>query len=1559
MFPRKSDLFCFRACAFLVLTWILSVSSLYASPLITITSPSRNVSLAPNVATISIQRDECNVAFAIPYIQTNTTLNVAANVVGAGRVKFVLNEGQPNQAVIFDMDSPFTASFVGLAKGEYRLDAYIVDANQNVIAGVDNHDYATNIGIGDIYVEIGDSIAEGYDGTAYDVPPYTDWFVAPIVSSDHRNYPQCGAAAGFYRDHWQEASHHIDLNNKLSSYFGRPVFVLNEGVAGINSGGYVSRIGTSPWQNRMAALHPNKWLVHLGTNDGSGSSSFQNNMQSIINALKNTYGAAGADITLAIPQNGNNWQPYIDNLISTNSLTKGPDFLSFYARNPTLVSGVHPNVNGHAQMARLWALSIISPQNVAVQQSGQQVIVSWSDLKNIEPTIAGYKIYYGTNAANLNNVLDAGNILSKAIDIPGGQATYYFAVQGYDNDPTASITTALSNPISILVNPEIVPPTLTLNVSPTFLTAGQSSTLTWSSANTTSCTASNGWSGTKSTSGSQTISPTSTTMYALSCTGAGGMVNQSVTVAVFPASAVPFDQTNPVIYDNDGGLESGFTDEYIMALASAGVISLRGIISTGTNGEQPPYVPRTENDIIFERVDLVAKARRSGLRNIPDVSPGPGVSMTARRPASGIIEGTPPYGSKGGWLIVNEARKATPAKPLVVVMGGQGSALADAYLLDPSIADKVVAAWLVGSRRTSNGLLDAYEYNAYVDSWATYIIFERMRVVVFPVDSDIYASTPKSRLSELPNTEIRQLMIENRWPRSATTYSEPYGDWDGLGAIGITRPEFVYSTKQVSFSHWEPDRWGGANQIPVWKEDPNGRTMVVWGANTAIATQEWWLRMKDPAAWGASQGQVPLNGTPGVVPGIIEAENFDHGGTNVSYVDTTNNWTKEIWFTPIRFLDHVDIQFSAGASGGYKVWSTEAGEWIEYTVAVANADIYNLEIAVASSGAGGIFHVELDGVDKTGPLSVPNTGGSNSWQIISKPGITLSPGTHIMRLVMDSNGANNQVGDFDYFRLTDSLTTSSPVFNPTEPTFTGSVNVSLSSATSGAEIRYTIDGSPPTATSTLYTGPITVSSSTTIKAIARLSGKTDSFVVTASYTKSTPQPVFSLNVSSTSVNVGGALSVSWTAPAGQTFAKDWISLYRVGDPNTAYKQWVYTNGATSGTFNTTAPLTSGTYEFRYLRNDGYTDVVRSAQVTVTTLNLVATPSFSPAGGSYTSAQNVSLSSATSGAEIRYTIDGSPPTATSTLYTGPITVSSSTTIKAIARQSGLTDSAVATATYIIGQASLFTLNVSSTLVNVGGALSVSWTAPAGQTFAKDWISLYRVGDPNTAYKQWVYTNGATSGTFNTTAPLTSGTYEFRYLRNDGYTDVVRSAQVTVTIPNLVATPSFSPAGGSYTSAQNVSLSSATSGAEIRYTIDGSTPTTSSTLYVGPITVSNTTTIKAIARLSGLTDSAVATATYIIGQASLFTLNVSSTLVNVGGALSVSWTAPAGQTFAKDWISLYRVGDPNTAYKQWVYTNGATSGTFNTTAPLTSGTYEFRYLRNDGYTDVVRSVPVTVN
>lgn len=164
--------------------------------------------------------------------------------------------------------------------------------------------------------------------------------------------------------------------------------------------------------------------------------------------------------------------------------------------------------------------------------------------------------------------------------------------------------------------------------------------------------------------------------------------------------------------------------------------------------------------------------------------------------------------------------------------------------------------------------------------------------------------------------------------------------------------------------------------------------------------------------------QTPFLGAPFAVPGTIQAEDFDNGGEGVAWHDTDpgNGWGV--------YRTNVDVDIAPGSDagdigGGYVAANAWAGEWMEYTVNVASAGTYTFEARVASDGPGGIFHVEFGGIDRTGPIQVPNTGGWGSWQTISRT-VNLSAGQQVMRVSLDSNGFQPYpaIADLNYFRLT-------------------------------------------------------------------------------------------------------------------------------------------------------------------------------------------------------------------------------------------------------------------------------------------------------------------------------------------------------------------------------------------------------------------------------------------------------------------------------------------------------------------------------------------------------------
>lgn len=160
-------------------------------------------------------------------------------------------------------------------------------------------------------------------------------------------------------------------------------------------------------------------------------------------------------------------------------------------------------------------------------------------------------------------------------------------------------------------------------------------------------------------------------------------------------------------------------------------------------------------------------------------------------------------------------------------------------------------------------------------------------------------------------------------------------------------------------------------------------------------------------------------------------------------------------------------------------------------------------------------------------------------------------------------------------------------------------------------------------------------------------------------------------------------------------------------------------------------------------------------------------------------------------------------------------------------------------------------------------SPSFSLPAG-TYPSEQMVEITDGTPNATI--YYTTDGTTPTTSSTeyTGPITVPSTETieAIAVASGYTNsVVAAATYIITSPSALA-PVFTPGPGTYNITQAVSITDATSGATIYYTTNGTTPTMSSSRYTGPITVSSTETIEAIAIASGLANSDVVPATYAI-------------------------------------------------------------------------------------------------
>jgi uncharacterized repeat protein (TIGR03803 family) len=242
----------------------------------------------------------------------------------------------------------------------------------------------------------------------------------------------------------------------------------------------------------------------------------------------------------------------------------------------------------------------------------------------------------------------------------------------------------------------------------------------------------------------------------------------------------------------------------------------------------------------------------------------------------------------------------------------------------------------------------------------------------------------------------------------------------------------------------------------------------------------------------------------------------------------------------------------------------------------------------------------------------------------------------------------------------------------------------------------------------------------------------------------------------------------------------------------------------------------------------------------------ATPELSPAPGTFKAEQSIKITDTTPGAVIHYTTNSTKPTTTSAKYSGPISVTKTTTIQAIAIAPGYLQSDEASATYTID------IPTATPILSLKAG---SYTA----------AQTVKITDSTAGAEIYYTTNGSkpTVSSAKYTGPITVGsseTIEAVALAPSHTLSPVATA--TYTIKKPAATPTFSPVAGTYASAQKVTIKDATPDVTIYYTTDGTTPTTSSAKYAAPITVSKTETIKALAQGPRNSASTVASAKFTI-------------------------------------------------------------------------------------------------
>lgn len=244
------------------------------------------------------------------------------------------------------------------------------------------------------------------------------------------------------------------------------------------------------------------------------------------------------------------------------------------------------------------------------------------------------------------------------------------------------------------------------------------------------------------------------------------------------------------------------------------------------------------------------------------------------------------------------------------------------------------------------------------------------------------------------------------------------------------------------------------------------------------------------------------------------------------------------------------------------------------------------------------------------------------------------------------------------------------------------------------------------------------------------------------------------------------------------------------------------------------------------------------------------PLFSAAPGQYFASQAVTVTNSDASATIRYTTNGTEPTPSDPVVISgnAVPVDQSLTLKAKAWRDGYVASVTTIAAYELKV-------VAPALTPDTGAYGVPQTVSMS-TMTPSATIRYTLDGTEPTSESTTYTS-----TINVSSTMTVKARASR----TGWTSSNSAAHSYWISDGTVATPTFTPAPGTFTTAPLVTLTTTTSGATIRYTLDGTVPTSRSPVYRYPFVVGGTTTVKARAFKAGMTESAVASGSYAVDAA----------------------------------------------------------------------------------------------
>ena len=285
---------------------------------------------------------------------------------------------------------------------------------------------------------------------------------------------------------------------------------------------------------------------------------------------------------------------------------------------------------------------------------------------------------------------------------------------------------------------------------------------------------------------------------------------------------LPVDERNPLVVMNDWPYDNWF-GEYAVLLSSGAGPQLTGIIANTT-----PTWPDIQKNLTGWQ-DMVTAARASGIKNLPDPLPSVGAPLVM--PASGDIDQTRPNRSRGALFIVDESKRVSlPNRPLVVATGDGLTDVADAYLVDPSVTERVVVVASLGGMTAAGANMG--DPNGNADPWADTIVANRFRYVQVSAYYNQQGDVPAAKVAQLPANPLGTWMA-GKQPNLWQWF--PASDQVAVLAVGVAT--FASSVSRIAA---DPSVSAGSTAGPGLGIAPGGRGWLVTACDAKAASDRLW-----------------------------------------------------------------------------------------------------------------------------------------------------------------------------------------------------------------------------------------------------------------------------------------------------------------------------------------------------------------------------------------------------------------------------------------------------------------------------------------------------------------------------------------------------------------------------------------------------------------------------------------------------------------------------------------------------------------------------------------------